>query len=290
MYQPMAFGSAKVYFADTKAKIDTEQTVTVLAPINEEAVAVDWGEAPTVDLADSDLEKEPAAAATFAAYSTTVTKAKSLDSWKRSLADVLYRKQKLELLRSSNLDQISNPGETERDFRIRLQQSAREERDNRVEQLRQRYARTLAALQDRIRRAQQTVEREAQQAQAQKIQTAISFGTTLLGAFLGRKTISASTLGRATTAARGVSRSMKESQDVARAGETAEALQQQLADLEAQLQEETAAMETKVDPMTESLETVVIKPKKTNISVSLVALTWAPYWQQSNGQVTSAWE
>jgi phage host-nuclease inhibitor protein Gam len=206
------------------------------------------------------------------------------------LADALYRTQKLELFGSSNLSQISKPGESERDFRIRLQQTAREERDNRVEKLRQQYAPKLAALQDKIRRAQQAVEREAQQAQAQKIQTAISFGSTLLGAFLGRKAISASTLGRATTAARGMSRSMKESQDVARAGETVDALQQQFADLEAQLQRETTEMESKVDPMKETLETVVVKPKKTNISVSLVALSWAPYWQDSNGQLISAWK
>ena len=290
LYQPMAFGSAKVYFVDAKAKIDEEQTVAVLAPITDQAVAVDWGEAPAVDLADSDLEKEPVANGSYASLSTSITKAKSQDSWKRSLADALYRTQKLEMFRSSNLSQISKPGESERDFRIRLQQTAREERDSRVEQLRQQFAPKLAALQDRIRRAQQAVEREAQQAQAQKIQTAISFGTTLLGAFLGRKAISASTLGRATTAARGVSRSMKESQDVARAGETSEALQQQLADLESQLQQETAALESKVDSMTETLETVIVKPKKTNISVSLVALTWAPYWQDNNGQLTSAWE
>jgi hypothetical protein len=83
---------------------------------------------------------------------------------------------------------------------------------------------------------------------------------------------------------------MKESQDVARAGETVEALQQQMVDLEAQLQQEITAIQSKVDPMAETLEAVVVKPKKTNISVSLMALAWAPYWQQKDGQVTSAWE
>jgi hypothetical protein len=104
-------------------------------------------------MADADLEKDPAAAATFASLSPAVTKVKSMDSWKRALTDALYRTQKLELFRSSNLSQISKAGESERDFRIRLQQTAREERDSRVEQLRQQYAPKLAALQDRIRRA-----------------------------------------------------------------------------------------------------------------------------------------
>ena len=48
LYQPMAFGSAKVYFVDSKAKVDEEQTVAILAPITDQAVAVDWGEAPAL--------------------------------------------------------------------------------------------------------------------------------------------------------------------------------------------------------------------------------------------------
>jgi len=87
-----------------------------------------------------------------------------------------------------------------------------------------------------------------------------------------------------------VSRSMKESQDVARAGETVEALQQQLADLEAQFQAESQALETSVDPMAEKFETITVKPKKTNISITLVALAWLPHWQEPSGGLTAAWE
>ena len=106
---------------------------------------------------------------------------------------------------------------------------------------------------------------------------------------MGRKAVSRSTLGRATTAARGVSRSVKESQDVGRAQETVEALRQQLADLEAQFKSETAALETKVDPSTESLETISLKPKKTDISVRLVALVWVPHWRSTDGSLSPAW-
>jgi len=58
---------------------------------------------------------------------------------------------------------------------------------------------------------------EAEQAKQQKIQTAISMGATLLGAFVGRKAISYSTLGRATTTLRGAGRTLKETQDIERA-------------------------------------------------------------------------
>ncbi len=117
-----------------------------------------------------------------------------------------------------------------RHFRIRLQQSAREQRDEMVGQLRDKYASKIAVLQERLRRAQQAVDKQAEQAKQAKLQTAISFGSTLLSAFTGRK-VSSSTISRASSAFRGVSRSMDESKDVARAGDTVAAIQQQLGQL-----------------------------------------------------------
>jgi hypothetical protein len=120
----------------------------------------------------------------------------------------------MDLLKSPATGEISKPNETERDMRVRLQQLVREQRDSQVEALRAKYAPKIATMQERIRRAQQAVDRETTQASQAKIQTAISIGTTLLGAFLGRKAVSRSTLGTATTAMRGVGRSMKELEDI----------------------------------------------------------------------------
>ena len=50
-----------------------------------------------------------------------------------------------------------------------------------------------------------------------------------------------------------------------------------------------AALEAKTDPLTERLETVVVKPKKTNITLRLVALVWVPQWQNPQGKTTPAW-
>jgi hypothetical protein len=121
------------------------------------------------------------------------------------------------------------------------------------------------------------------------MQTAISFGATLLGSFLGRKRASLSTLGKATTAVRGVGRSMKESQDVDRAEENVAAVTQKLSDLEAEFQAETAALERSLDPQTEQLETVSLKPTKANIAVKLATLAWAPY-SHDGGEAKPAWE
>ena len=204
--------------------------MNALAPIATGVVAVDWDNSAPVDMPLSDLETEAQSDAQFAELPAAGGKAKSYDTWKKDFAAWLYRGQKLELLKSTRLGQASNPDESERDFRLRLQQSAREQRDAAVEKLRQKYAPKIAALEEKKRRAEQAVEREAEQSTGQKMQTAISLGATLLSSFMGRKSLSLTTLGRATTTARGVGRSMKEAEDVGRAKETVAAVAQQVAE------------------------------------------------------------
>ena len=289
VYNPMLLGASSARFADAKAGVDLAQDAVFLTPVTGEAIPVNWENATEVKVAVDDLEKSPQEAAHYAELPAAAAKLKSYDAWSRDFAGWLYGNQKLELFQRPGSKECSKPGETERDFRIRLQQTARQERDRWADQLRTKYAPKTAALQERLRRAQQAVEREQEQATQQGLQAALSVGATLLGAFLGRKAVSTSTLGRATTAARGVGRVLKERQDVGRAEETVEALQKQLADLEAEFNAEMATVEAKVDPLTERLDTVALRPKKTNIAVRLVALVWVPGWQEAQGKVTPAW-
>jgi hypothetical protein len=288
-YHPTLLGAAEIRYSDSKT-VDMVQQVSLLAAFTDGPVSLDWDTAAPLELPVEDLESEAQAGAQFGEVPGEATKVKSYASWRKDLASWLYRNQRLELLESPTIDIVSNPGESERDFRVRLQQIAREQRDDAVEKLRRKYAPKLEQLEDRKRRAEQAVAREAEQAKGQKMQTAISFGATLLSSFLGRKRTSLSTLGRATTAVRGVGRSMKESEDVGRAEENVAAISQKLEDLEAEFQAETTALERSFDPQTEQLEKVSLKPTKANIAVKLVTLAWAPYWHDAQGEIKPAWE
>ena len=288
-YHPTLLGAAEVRYSDSKT-VDMTQQVTLLAAFGDGPVSLDWAAAVPLDLPVDDLESDAQAGAQFVEIPSEATKVKSYASWRKDLASWIYRNQRLELLESPTLDIVSNPGESERDFRVRLQQIGREQRDDAVEKLRRKYAPKLEQLEERKRRAEQSVARETEQAKGQKVQTAISFGATLLSSFLGRKRTSLTALGRATTAVRGVGRSMKESQDVGRAEENVAAISQKIADLEAEFQAETATLERSLDPQTEQLEKVSLKPTKANIAVKLLTLAWAPYWHDAKGETKPAWE
>jgi hypothetical protein len=104
------------------------------------------------------------------------------------------------------------------------------------------------------------------------MQTFISAGSTLLGAFFGRKALSASTVGKATTAARGVSRSIQEGSQAATAEQSAEAIRQQIAEIETEIEAESAALAA-TEP---GVEIVEVKPLRSGVSVRLIALAWVP--------------
>ncbi|MFO0699236.1 MAG: ATP-binding protein [Nitrospira sp.] len=289
VYAPMLLGVSQIRFSDSKSAVDTTQDVTALASITEGAVAVDWDKATATDLAVGDLESSPEDGAHFLPLPASAGKAKSYTDWSKDFSGSLFRTKKVELFRSPTTKDVSKPGESERDFRVRLQQTGREQRDKGADALRQKYASKIVTLQDRIRRAELAKEKQQAESRSSQMQAAISVGASILGAFMGRKAISAANIGRATTAIRTAGRVVKESKDVGVAEENVAALQQQLADLEAQFKSESDALAVATDPLNEKLDTISIKPTKANIAVKLVALAWTPHWRDSRGDLTPAW-
>jgi hypothetical protein len=274
VYRAAVLGLAEAHFADAKGGVASTETVARVAAVAE---TLDWAGAEPAAFTVEECEAEPIRGAGFAALAPAAGKPKSYEAWGKDFATWIYRERTLELFQSDSTGVVSKPGESEADFRSRIGQGAREARDAAADRLRQKYAPKLAALQERLRRAEQTVDREKQEATQAGLQTAISVGATLLGALFGRKGVSATTIGKATTAARGAGRTMKQAGDVGRAQESVGAIDQKIQDLDAELQSELDAAEASADPATEKLETLTLRPKKTDITVRRVALVWLPY-------------
>ena len=268
--------AAQVHYLDPKNNVDETRDIVASTPITTEAVPVDWDAAAILDVAVSDLEPEPLDGASFAECPPAAAKTRNYTTWQKSFQTWVFQTARITLFQSPSTGQMSKPGESERDFRIRIQQAVREERDNRGQELKQKYAPQLARLQDRLIRAQQAEERELEQAHSQMMSTAVSVGATVLGALFGRKTLSMTNLGRASTAVRSATRSYKESQDVNIAAESVAAVQQQIEELNSELQNELAGVQAAVDASTEQLTSIDVRPKKTNIQVELICLAWVP--------------
>jgi len=289
VYRPGVLAAATVNFISSETGASVSTKIRRMTPAPESSLAVDWDSAMPLEPLLEDLDRQPNPGATLAPLPPAMTKLASYRAWGSDFSAWAFRTQTMELFKSAAFKMTSNPGETEGEFRARLQLAARESRDETSDKLRQKYATKTATLQQQEMRAQQAVAREAEQAKGRKMQTAISFGATIMGAFLGRKALSTSTLGRATTTMRDVGRSMDEAGDVKRAEQTLESVKQKRADLEAEFQSELDAVEGRDDPGTETLEKVLTRPRKSDINVDSLGLAWMPYWQDGTGSLIGAW-
>ena len=271
---PVLLGAARVHFTDAKLKVDAVRNVLHAAPFMDDPLAVDWSRSVPVDAALEDLRRvSPEDLLDYARLPSAAAQPKNYAGWAKSFARWLAGSARLEVFRHPSAKLVSSPGESERDFRIRLQLEARVSRDAEIDDVRRKYAGKRATLAERLRRAEAAVGREQEQASQQKTQTALSVGATVLGALFGRKAVSTGTLGRATTAARGVGRSMKEASDVKRAEETVSAVRSQLQDLEQQAAAEVEAISAGFDTSA-PLERLEVAPKRGAIDVQFVALGW----------------
>jgi hypothetical protein len=289
-YYPAVLGSLNIHFTSAKQRIDLSRRLAYAAPLAEGPVPLDWDQAVPLAVDPSELSPKPAAGASFAELPAEAKKAKSYDAWRKDLARWVRQNCALKLQRSDRFGLSARAEESNADFMARLAQTAREQRDLEVEKLRRRYADKFNALKDRLMRAEQSVSREQEQLSAKKVETAISFGTAILGAFLGRKAVSAASAGRLGTAAKSAGRLRKESMDTARAQESAEAVKAKIAELDLALQADIDKLEAAFDPAAEKLQEVVVAPTPAGITQEFFGLVWLPYRRDDQGKAVPAWQ
>ncbi len=283
LYKPMVSGFAKLHYVDSRLALDEWQTVGVLAPFDDGGGNAAWADASADAQLKTRLAGGPAPDAEYGELPGPALRAASYASWAKSLQSHLYETARAQVFFAAAFKAASRPGESEGDFRSRLGLAAREKRDAAVADLRKKWQTKLQQLTDQIRRGEERREREKNQLNQQRMQTAVNVGTTILGALFGRKTISATSIGRAGTAARSASRWGNESQDVARAEESLEVLQQRLADAQREVEAEVARLEGTLDSASISLQTIDVPARKSDIAVGEVALVWTPWRKGADG-------
>jgi hypothetical protein len=273
-FEPHILGTVKMHFADKPANVDAWQTQTYCVPLDSEG-GLELTQTETLDRNAQPLKKTAPANAQYAEAPASISRAQSYAAWSKQLAAYAHEHATLEVWRCPLVGATSAVGTSESEFRAQVTLMLREKRDEAIENLRRKFAPKMTSLSDQIRRAQERVERERSQLSEQKMNTALSVGTSILGALLGRKKLSVTNIGRVGTAARSAGRIGRESNDVARAEESLEVLLGRQRELESDFAAETERLRANYDPAAVTLERVVVKPKKTEIRVEEVALLWS---------------
>ncbi len=286
-YYPMLLASANVRYSSIKQKIDTNAAQRFLVEMTDNPVPVTWDDAQSIDFDVNNLETEPLEGAGFNDLASSANNAKNFDKWGKDFCKWLASNRPLTLFSSAKFKALSGPGEPEDDFRARLTQIARETRDLNAEAIQKKYESKITKLQDQLARAQAKQADQAAQAKQAQLQAAVNVGMGLLGALLGGGGRRSSVASKVGSGLRGAGRAYKEGQDVGRAAESVEEIQVELEALQDELGAELESVGA-VDP-NEVLETIEIKAKSSDVSLELVALTWVPYANDTQGRLVPAW-
>ncbi len=274
LYVPAILGLGRVHFVDQQRNVNEQQDFALLTQPPDAAGTLAWERAQPLELEARELLDRPEPEATFDALPDSINEVSEFTALKKELADHLYRSSSITLLYSPPLKAYSLPNESERDFQARLQHTAREQRDQEVDKIEDRYDQRLQTLKDRLRRAEAAQAQKEAEARSRQQETLVSVGESVVGMFLGRRST------------RAVSSAMSHQRQVAAArmraeekAETVEGLKQEIQGLERELQEEVSGVRERWDRALEKREQVAVTPRRTDIQVDLFALAWAPHWQ-----------
>ncbi len=285
-WRPAILGVADITVNNAKLGVSEQTRRMRLAPIDTDMLTLDWADAELLEIDVEHLSRDVRAGVAFDEVPAPAATAKNYAAWSRTLQKFITTSDVITLHQSKALKLVSHVGETEGAFRARLQLAAREAVDAKVDAVRKKYALRVQNAQDKVRRAEHTIEQKESTASQAKLSTALSLGGAVFGALFGRKKLSVSNLGKLGTAARSAGRSQQQSGNVERANENHAAAVAALAELEARISEELALEASAFDALTEQLNEVIVRPKSTDVHVQVVALAWVPWVAGEQGTLT----
>ena len=283
-YRPCVIAALKLHFVDATSRLDAWIHRSLLAPLSDDGRSVLWEEAEEHGDLRPKMDTAPAPGAAFSELPAGAANPKNAAEWRKGASARAHQGITLEILNCAELKMASVPGESEGDFRVRMTQALRERRDVEAGKLKAKYEPKLRTLEDQLRRAEDRVEREKSQSGQQKLSAFISLGATVLGAVLGRgRGVGVGTVGRAATAVKSAGRIRKERADVQRASENREVVQRRLADMNAQFEKEMADLRADINPDHTDLVRTVIRPRKSDITPTLIGICWIPWRAAADG-------
>lgn len=273
-FEPWLGATSMVRFYNQKRNIDEVKEVRLRLCLDNDTDTFHWERAETLDLPLDDFDLNGPEQSSYSSLPDSVMSLNDFRPVEKDLADYLYQYERLELYRAEKAKLESVPGESLADFTVRLGDYLREQKEESVEKLQDKFKVKQDRIEKQIETALNKVEKEKADVRAKTTDTILSFGSAILGAFLGRKTVSVGSISKAATGIKNVGRVGKEKDEVTRAEEKLAGLEEDLIELSRELEQQVAELSDAYSPENFEIETFAIKPRRSDIFDLQVCLLW----------------
>jgi hypothetical protein len=268
---PFAIAIADIRYQQSKLNLDHTSRIITVTEIQSGAIAIDWTAGSQLHAEPGHLTAGQPPSGDLIPPPITLT-SKDPGDWEKSFRHHAT-KTPIALYRHEATKSTSRPDETLSAFTDRLSVRLREIRDEKKSELQDRANKRIATLEERAKRAMRDVEKQRGQARQGQLDAVVKVGDAILGALLGgRRRSLNSTLSS-------LNRAGKERTDVRQAQQELEAIQTEVASIEADLHDELADIRTGEPDITAT----PVRPKSTHVLIHTIAVVWLPHARNERG-------
>lgn len=270
--QPYLICSCDVHYIDAPKNIDFEEKISYKIYLDENMKNIDFEEKE--ELGNNSFEEKEKPNSFYYELPSFIQKEKDLKVIEKDFMDYIYRNSKLTLYKNEFLKITSKQTESLNDFKIRLQDRLNEKIDLEVEKLKIKFVKENDSIETKLSKLYEKLQKEEIQATSTTTDTIISIGTSLLGAFFGNSVINKTNIGKVATSAKGASKILKERNDVKQVEAEILQLQEQRDNLKSVLENEIEKINLANQSSNFPIEEIFIKPKRSDIYNTKLALLW----------------
>jgi hypothetical protein len=271
---PNIIANATVRFYNAKRDIDIEKEVYLKIPLTSTMEEIEFDKALFNDDDFSFYDSSAPNKIDYTPLPNFILEAKNENSIEKKFSDYLYRNEKLTLYKIEEIKLESNVNEELRAFKIRVQDFLKEQKEQKIETLKHKYEKKRSSIERKYNRALERLEKEESDVSSKTTDTMLSFGMTILDAFLGRKSLKRSTTRKAGSTIRNAGKLYKEKDDVQRAMQRVQELEDLLKETQYELEDEIDSIDSDYDIENFEIKEFYINPRRSDIFDTEIALLW----------------
>jgi hypothetical protein len=272
VYRPALLARATVRIDNNTHNLHKEIAVSRVLPVVRNDAFIDWA-ADSVPIDVDELDDRAAQGARFAPTPGLLSSASGLRSLERDFSEYVYRETSIALAYHPLLKIAARPDEAMSQFKRRCYEAIAARRDADLLKLERRYEETIERLEVRIRRENRELEQDELEYEGRKREEAISAGESLWNLLRGRRQRRALSMA---SRKRRLTRQAKA--DIQESLDAIEDLEGQIQDLLDQAECEEAAIQARWSQAADDVQTIQVRPRKSDVFVEAWAVAWLPYW------------
>jgi len=269
VYKPGVIGKAVIHFQDRTKELKEDQERNLILYSSE---FMNWEKSEEIKI--SDFLNVPEEKAKFLEVPSSINDPKDFNELKKSFADFLFYNSNFKLYHSPLLKIYSKSNESKSDFILKINQLAREIRDDEVDKIEEKYAKDIDKLKVKLEKTKDTLAKKQSSASSLKQEALLSAGESVVGMFMGRRSTS--------SASRAMSKYQKSktiSADIDKVQRDITSINKEMESLENELKAQIEVIKQKREKEISDVKEVIIQPKKTEIEIKFVSLVWIPQWE-----------